>query len=896
MSKISTFFSDESQMSTAYDAASVEGRIYSWWENNGLFAPQNKGNDPFTIIMPPPNLTGELHTGHALTATIEDSLTRWHRMLQHDTLWLPGVDHAAIAVNAIIERQLRADGLSRHDIGREAFLERTWEFVNESRSRISSQHKRLGASADWEREAFTMDANRELSVRTTFKNLYEDGLIFRAERLINWCVGCHSAISDIEVEYEDEDTSFWHIRYEIVDTSDAIIIATTRPETIPADIAVAVNSKDERYSHLIGKLCRVPTTDRVVPIIADDAVSIESGSGALKVTPAHDQVDFEIGERHGLEIINILEKDGTLNQRAGAYNGLSLLEARSQIVQDMANLGLVERIDPYNHSVGHCQRCATVIEPLLSEQWWVDAKTLSGPAIDAVKEKKINFVPPRFERTYLHWMENIRDWCISRQIWWGHRIPVWYCDECDYLTVAITDPEECDSCGCKDIRQDEDTLDTWFSSGLWPHSTLGWPNETNGEWGADLDRFYPTQVMETGYDIIFFWVARMIMLSLYNMDGRVPFDTVYLHGLVRAADGRKMSKSLSNSVDPLETIDQYGCDGLRYALLSGTSPGNDQRLTEDRLESGRNFSNKLWNAGRFVISLREEYADQVPGEIVEHSLEDRWIQSRLTHLVQEVQRLMDSYELSEAIRQIRDFFWDDFADWYLELAKIQIRSGNYSPITILTEVLDTVLRLLHPFMPFITEEIWQRLEKSKHESTQQKALIVEHYPSSKDSDGQRDLTAEEMFTNIQDFIRTIRNIRAEKKVDAARDIEGYIASESTFDDLVGLSSAITALAKVNPLHIVHSASEAPVEQVASGITGAGTVILPLGGLFDLAEERSRLEKEKASLEEEIARQNLKLQNPQFVSKAPAEIVEKEHNKLESAKSQIEAVDQRLSEL
>ena len=888
--------SNSREMATAYDPQVVEQTLYEWWETNGYFKPSKPGATPFTIIMPPPNLTGELHLGHALTVSIEDALTRWHRMLGDDTLWLPGVDHAAIAVNAIIERDLAKEGLSRHDIGREAFLERTWEFVTRSRSRITLQHRRLGASADWRREAFTMDEAREKSVRATFKRLYDDGLIYRADRLINWCVDCESAISDIEVEYEDEPGAFWWVSYEVADehgqrTGETITIATTRPETIPADVAVAVNPDDDRWKHLIGQHCIVPAGGRLVPIIADAAVSIEGGSGALKVTPGHDPVDFEIGERHGLPTISIMRPDGTLNDEAGPYAGLERFEARKKIVADLEAAGRLVKIEPYTHSIGHCQRSGTIVEPLISLQWWVDAKTLAKPAIAKVEDGSIKFVPPRFERVYLHWMENIRDWCISRQIWWGHRIPVWYCGGCEHITVRGTlgEPERCEGCGSTEVRQDPDTLDTWFSSGLWPHSTLGWPEATD-----DLRRFYPTQVMETGYDIIFFWVARMIMLSLHNMDGVIPFDTVYLHGLVRAGDGAKMSKSRGNVVDPLESVAKYGTDGLRYAMISGTSPGNDQRIADDKLEAGRNLSNKLWNASRFALTMVEDGDDLTLPAPGAGTLDDRWILSRLAAVTRDVDRLWRQYELAEALRQARDFFWDEFADWYIELAKVRVRAGDRTPVAVLVHVVDQVLRLLHPFMPFVTEEIWQRLATVRPDAEGAPALIVARYPVL--DDARLDEDAERMMLAVQDFIRGVRNIRAEKRVDAGRFVEAYIAGAEATEAARALAPAIEQLARVQPLHIVATPDEAPSEGVVTAVLAIGQVILPMAGLFDAAVERERLSKQIAEVEAEVGRQEAKLSNEQFTARAPAAVVAKEQERLATARGRLEGLRASLAEL
>jgi valyl-tRNA synthetase len=887
-------------MSAAYDPGAVERRVYELWERSGAFRPNRPGAQPFTIIQPPPNLTGELHTGHAVTTGVEDALIRWHRMLGDDTLWLPGVDHAAIAVNAIIERQLRAEGLSRHDVGREAFLERVWEFVNASRSRIAEQHRRLGASADWDREAFTMDEQREHAVRLTFKRLYDDGLIYRAERIINWDPVSQTAVSDIEVEYEDVESAFWHVRYPVLDddgkpTSHYVVIATTRPETIPADTAVAVHPDDERFRELVGRQVLVPTVDRPVTVIADEAVDPEGGSGALKVTPGHDPVDFEIGERHGLPIINILNLDGTLNEQAGKYAGMDRDEARGRIVADLEAAGLIEKIEPYTHAVGHSERSGAVIEPLVSEQWWVKIQPLAEPAIEAVKDGRIKFVPERFERTYLHWMENIRDWCISRQIWWGHRIPVWYCDDCGHLTVSVTDAVRCDACEGSNIRQDEDTLDTWFSSGLWPHSTLGWPDLDS----ADLKRFYPTQVMETGYDIIFFWVARMIMLSLYNMNGVVPFEHVYLHGLVRAADGSKMSKSKGTAVDPLEAIDQYGSDALRFALLSGTSPGNDQRLSDDRMEAGRNFANKLWNVSRFVLGMVQEgdtaRLDGVNPAALPYA--DQWILTRSNRLIRRGGELLQRFELAEALRQGRDFVWDEFADWYIEIAKIRIREGDRSPIPVLLDVLDDTLRFLHPFMPFVTEEIWGRLSKVRPDSEGAPQLIVARFPEATEL---RDLGhAEGLVGEVLDTIRAIRNIRAEKRVDAGRWIEAYVSTDNQPhipDVLDEMRSAVEQLARVRPLSIVTSVDDAPTDQVVRAVLNRGQVVIPMAGLFDLDAERERLGKQVEEVERELRSLEGKLANEQFTSRAPADVVQRERDRLETARARLEGLRQSIGEL
>lgn len=896
------------EMATAYEPASVEEALYQWWESSGYFQPSGSGK-PFTVIMPPPNVTGELHVGHALTVSVEDLLIRWHRMLGDDTLWLPGVDHAAIAVQNVVERELRRERLDRREMGREEFLSRVWEWVHRTRSAISRQHRRLGASADWSRERFTMDDVPQQAVRQTFVRLYNEGLIYRGVRLVNWCVDCGTAISDLEVEHDDEAGSFWYVRYPVVGddeqpTGEHIVIATTRPETIPADSAVAVHPEDPRYTSLTGKRVRVPAGDRVIPIIPDTAVSIEGGSGALKVTPGHDPVDFEIGQRHDLPIHTVIGFDGKMTAASGAYEGLERFEARKRVVEDIEARGLLEKVEPYAHSIGHCQRSGTIVEPLLSEQWFVrvrpeagrsDQHDLAGDAIEAVRSGRIQFVPPRFERTYMHWMENIRDWTISRQIWWGHRIPVWYCDACGAMTVpsvsdVMADPTACSGCGSSAIRQDEDTLDTWFSSGLWPHSTLGWPNE-----GAPDLKYYPTQVMETGYDIIFFWVARMIMLSLYNMDGVVPFETVYLHGLVRAPDGQKMSKSKGNTVDPLQSIATYGTDALRYALISSTSPGNDQRITDQRLEAGRNFANKLWNASRFVIGMVEAGDDlTVPIAGSAMPLEDRWILSRTERVVASAGELLEKFELGEAVRQLRDFFWEEFADWYIEAAKVRVREGDRTPLAVLVHVLDRTLRLLHPAMPYVTEEIWQRLVALRPDPEGAPALIVASYPQFEDA--RFDDAAEREFAALQDFVRGIRNVRAEKRVEAARWVESYIVAGEVASAARAWAGAIEQLARTRPLHIVDSADEAPSESVVTAVLPVGRVVLPLGGMVDADAERARLGKQIAEAEGVVTSLETKLGDANFTSRAPAQIVAKEQERLDTARGRLTGLRESLAEL
>ena len=884
-------------MAAAYDPSAVEERLYEQWERGGHFRPGG-GERTFTVVMPPPNLTGELHMGHALTVALEDILVRWHRMRGDDTLWLPGVDHAAIAVNTLVERELAARGISRHDIGRERFLEHVWEFVNRSRSRISVQHRRLGASADWERERFTMDPGPRRAVRQTFVNLYRDGLIYRGERIINWCPDCATALSDLEVEHAEEPGAFWHVRYAIADaggepSGEHLVVATTRPETIPADTGVAVNPQDGRYAHLVGRRAIVPAGGRLVPIVADEAVSPEAGSGVLKVTPGHDPVDFEIGERHGLPVLSILTPDGRLTEEAGAYAGLDRFEARDRVVSDLEARGLVERTEPYAHAVGHCQRSGTIVEPVVSEQWFVRVGPLARPALEAVRDGRIRFVPARFARTYEHWMENIRDWTISRQIWWGHRVPVWYCGDCDHLTVSVEDPDRCGGCGGGAIRQDEDTLDTWFSSGLWPHSTLGWPDEHD----PDLARFYPTQVMETGYDIIFFWVARMVMLSLYNMRGAIPFETVYLHGLVRAGDGAKMSKSQGNVVDPLAVIERFGTDALRYTVVAGSSPGNDQRLSDQRLEAARNLANKLWNASRFVLSLVEEADDLAPpAEAAALALEERWILSRRARLVATVEELLEKFELAEALRRLRDFFWEEFADWYIELAKVRVRSGDRAPLPVLVDVLDSLLRLFHPFMPFVTEEIWGRLARLRPDAGGAPMLIVARYPEPSSLAGALDEEAEREFAAVQDFVRAIRNIRSERRVAAGRWVEAYVVGQEATAAAGRLAPAIEQLARARPLHVVEAPEDAPSEGVVAAALPVGRVVLPLGGLVDAGAERARLGAQVERLSAEIGRLEAKLADEQFRTRAPARVVAREQERLAAARRQRAGVEGSLQEL
>jgi valyl-tRNA synthetase len=934
-------------MAKAYDTRSTEPRVYEAWEKSGYFKGRiDESKDPFCIIMPPPNITGELHLGHALTDTVEDILIRWHRMLGDPTLWLPGVDHAGIATQNVVEKQLAKEGQSRHDLGREAFEERVWEWVHRYRPIISNQHRRLGASADWTREVFTLDEGPQRAVRTTFKRLYDDGLIYRGERLINWCPRCRTALSDLEVEHEDQESSLWYIRYPLVVGHDAdgkpqtgdqaLTVATTRPETYVGDVGVAVHPDDDRYQQYVGRTVVLPIIQREVPVVADEAIEREFGTGTLKVTPGHDPVDFEIGQRHGLPVINAMNLDATLNAEGGPYDGMDRYEARKAIVRDLEELGYLARVEPHTLSIGTCARCGTVVEPLMSWQWFVNQRALAGPGIDAVKNGRIRFVPERFERVYLNWMENIRDWCVSRQLWWGHRIPVWYSadEDGDKIVVTLREPgsdeprvatyaelraqgishemivrhgtwsaveatpivaidtPERSPTGGGNLLQENDVLDTWFSSALWPFSTLGWPDDTQ-----DLRYWYPTSVMETGYDIIFLWVARMIMMGLYEA-GDVPFRTVYLHGTVRNEHGQRMSKSLGTGVDPLDVVEKHGADALRYTLITSSGPGNDLRLSEQRVEAGRNFANKLWNAARFVLSMAGDelirMPDGPPGP--DAPLEDRWIVSRVEELARSVDAQFKRMDMGEAARQVYDFAWGEYADWYIEMAKVRMRDASRdgdSPLPVLAYVLDRCLRLLHPFMPFVTEEIWQAL-RAKTTGIDEPALIVAAYP--RGESGYRDERAEREMATLIDVVRAIRNIRAEKRVEPARFVEAYVVADGARAALEAGVPYIETLARARPVHVVESADAAPREQVATAVLEGVTAVVPLAGLFDVAAERDRLRKQIADAEAEESRLESKLANEQFRAKAPPQIVATEEERLAAARARLEGLRASLAEL
>jgi valyl-tRNA synthetase len=882
----------EEEMPKAYDPAGVEQKWYQFWLENGYFTPKiDTKKEPFVIIMPPPNVTGELHLGHALESALQDIMTRWHRMKGEPALWLPGVDHAAIAAQVVVERQLAKEGLDRHKLGREKFMERMHQWVKECRHIITEQRMKLGASCDWTRERYTMDEVSTRAVRTAFVRLYEKGLIYRGERIINWCPRCGTALSDLEVSHQDLTGHLWYVRYPLVEDKEKYIaVATTRPETILGDTAVAVNPKDKRFKAMVGKKVILPAVNREIPIIADEAVDPEFGTGAVKITPAHDPVDFEVAQRHGLPLINILNPEAAMNENAGPYQGLDRFACREAIVADLDKAGLLEKVADYAHAVGHCQRCHTLVEPIASRQWFVKMAPLAKPAIEAVKDGRITIIPERFIKVYLNWMENIRDWCISRQLWWGHRIPVWNCRDCHELTVAVDVPQSCQHCGSANIEQDPDVLDTWFSSGLWPHSTLGWPDDTE-----DLRYFYPTSVMETAYDLIFFWVARMIFMGIEDT-GDVPFRTIYFHGLIRDEKGDKMSKTRGNVVDPLNLVVQYGTDALRFALVMGTSAGNDSRVSDAKMEAGRNFANKLWNATRFAVrslesgdTSREIRRDTIP-------LADRWILSRLSHTVSGVTSLMEDFQFGEAQRQLHDFLWGEYCDWYIEFAKIRLSSGGSpSPVPVLVHVLETSLRLLHPYMPFVTEELWQNLRK-RLGWPETESIMVAAYP---EADRMAlDAEAADKMEAIIEIIRAIRNARAQYKVESARLIETQIHTGSALRRaMVPYTEAIKTLARANPVTLLEDSPGVRAGDKALVLPLAqATIVIPLESMFDIEAEKRRLQEEIAQNQAEVARLETRLKDQAFLTKAPAAVIEKERQKLYTWTNKLERLRQQSSRL
>ncbi|MCH5142250.1 MAG: valine--tRNA ligase [Clostridiales bacterium] len=854
-------------MEKTYNPKDFEDRLYKEWEESGCFkAERDDSKVPFTVMMPPPNITGQLHMGHAMDETLQDTVIRFKRMQGYCTLWLPGTDHASIATEVKVVEQVKAEGLSKESLGREGFLKRVWDWTDKYNNRIVNQLKKLGSSCDWSRLTFTMDEKCSRAVREVFVNLYNKNLIYRGSRIINWCPCCKTALSDAEVEYSEENGFFWHINYPVEGENAALEVATTRPETMFGDTAVAVNPKDKRYKHLIGKNVILPAVNKAIPIVGDAHADMEFGTGCVKITPAHDPNDFEVGLRHNLPVVKVMNDDGTMNELAGKYAGLDRYECRKQLVKDLKESGALASIEPHVHNVGHCYRCGSTVEPIVSKQWFVKMEGLARPAIDAVTDKKISFVPERFAKTYYNWMENVKDWCISRQLWWGHRIPVWYCGDCGKEICAKEDPVSCPECGSKNLTQDEDVLDTWFSSALWPFSTLGFPDDT-----SDLEYFYPTDVLVTGYDIIFFWVARMIFSGLEHMR-KVPFRDVLIHGLVRDEKGRKMSKSLGNGVDPLEVIDKYGADSLRFSLLQGVAPGNDTRYSDAKVEACRNFMNKIWNASRFVISNCEGKTVKSVTE-VKLSPADKWIISRLQATIRDVTLTLNKFEFGIACQILYDFMWSDFCDWYIELVKPALKSTDAAKsdgaIAVLVFVLENVLKLLHPFIPFITDEIYRNLPNTEG------TIMLKEFPRYNSRLAyKKDAVA---FAGVMDIIKAVRAAKTELDCPPSRKVSLYIITDSK--RLVSVNSdSILKLAGAKDIHFIQSPEEAGENAVAKVLAG-GTVFIPMGDLVDLDKEKARLEGELEKVEGEIRRADGKLQNTGFLSKAPKKLVEEERAKL-----------------
>ena len=872
------------ELPKTYDPSAVEEKLYQFWNDSGFFhAEVDENKKPFTIVIPPPNVTGQLHMGHAFDETLQDILIRTKRMQGYSALWMPGTDHAGIATQIKVEENLRVnEGLTRYDLGREKFLERVWDWKNQYGSRIIEQLKKLGSSCDWERERFTMDEGCSRAVKEVFVDLYNKGLIYKGNRIINWCPHCATALSDAEVEYETQPGKLWHIKYPVKDSDEFVIVATSRPETFMGDTGVAVNPNDERYQHLVGKTCILPIMNREIPIFADDYVDMEFGTGCVKTTPCHDPNDFEMGQRNGLEQILIFNEDATVNENGGKYCGMDRYECREAVIRDLEEGGYLVKIEDHEHNVGTCYRCGTTVEPMTSAQWFVKMAPLAGPAMDVVKDGRVQFVPNRFSKTYLRWMENVHDWCISRQLWWGHRIPAYYCEECGEMVVSKEDVTVCPKCGCTHIRQEEDVLDTWFSSGLWPFSTLGWPDKTK-----ELDYFYPTSVLVTGYDIIFFWVARMIFSGMEQMKEE-PFKTVYIHGLVRDAQGRKMSKSLGNGIDPLEIIDKYGADALRFTLITGNSPGNDMRFSIEKVESSRNFANKIWNASRFIqmnltideIGLPEELA-----------LEDKWILHRYNELVRAVTENIDKYELGLAVQKLYDFIWDNFCDWYIEIVKPRLQNkedqtSSENAQRVLCYVLSGTMQLLHPFMPFITETIWQALP---HEGP---SVMVSKWPEYQDALNFA-VEAEQVET-MMDTIRAIRNRRAEMNVPPAKKAQVILLTDHR-DSYEAGTLFFGKLAYASDVSFVDAVPEG-ADSMVSVVTKGAQVYMPMGELVDFEKERARLNKEKVKVQKDIDFVSKKLNNPGFVAKAPESVIAAEKEKLAKYEELMAKLDASLAAL
>ena len=878
------------ELAKTYDPKSIEDRLYKKWEDNGYFhAEVDRSKKPFTIVMPPPNITGQLHMGHALDNTMQDILTRYKRMQGYNALWQPGTDHASIATEVKVIENLKKQGIDKRDLGREGFLEKCWEWRDEYGSRIINQLKKMGSSADWSRERFTMDKGCSDAVLEVFIKLYEKGLIYKGSRIVNWCPVCKTSISDAEVEHEEQDGFFWHINYPVVGEAGRFVeIATTRPETLFGDTAVAVNPDDERYQDIIGKMLKLPMTDREIPVIADSYVDKEFGTGCVKITPAHDPNDFEVGKRHNLEEIVVINDDATMNSKAGKYAGMDRYECRKALVEDLEKEGLLVKVVPHSHNVGTHDRCGTTVEPMIKQQWFVKMDDLIKPAVEGVKNGDIKLLPKRMEKTYFNWTDNIRDWCISRQLWWGHRIPAYYCDECGEMVVSKNAPEKCPKCGCTHMTQDPDTLDTWFSSALWPFSTLGWPEKTE-----DLDYFYPNDVLVTGYDIIFFWVIRMIF-SGYEQMGKAPFHTVLFHGLVRDSQGRKMSKSLGNGIDPLEVIDKYGADALRLTLITGNAPGNDMRFYWERVEASRNFANKVWNASRFIMMNLEGMEVTKPA-ISDLAPEDKWILSAVNTLTKDVTENMDKFELGIAVQKVYDFIWDEFCDWYIEIAKVRTykkdedaRAAN-SALWTLRTVLGQALKLLHPYMPFITEEIYCTL------NPQEETIMLADWPVYKE---EWNFSAEEeMLAHVKELVKGIRNLRTEMDVPPSRKAKVFIVSEDkalceTFESMKKTYQNLISASEID----VQSDKAGIGEDAVSVVIPGAVVYMPLEDLVDMEKEKERLLKEEERLKKELARSHGMLNNEKFVSKAPAAKIQEEKDKLAKYEQMMATVQERLAQM
>lgn len=868
------------ELAKLYDPKEFEDRIYKYWNDNGCFRAEiDREKKPYTIVIPPPNITGQLHMGHALDETLQDILIRWKRMSGYSALWLPGTDHAAIATEAKIVEAMRKEGVSKEDLGREGFMERAWAWKEKYGGRIVEQLKKLGSSCDWSRERFTMDEGCSKAVKEAFVNYYEKGLIYRGERIINWCPHCRTSLSDAEVEYEDQAGHFWHLRYQLADGSGYLELATTRPETLLGDTAVAVNPNDERYKHLVGKMLILPIVHREIPIVADEYVEMDFGTGVVKITPAHDPNDFEVGLRHKLPVINVMTDDAKITEDYPAYADMDRYEARKAIVADLEKEGALVKIEDYSHNVGTCYRCGTTVEPKVSTQWFVKMKPLAGPAISAVKNGETKFVPERFEKIYFHWLENIRDWCISRQIWWGHQIPAFYCDECGEMTVTKENSAACPKCG-KKMRQDPDTLDTWFSSALWPFSTLGWPEKTE-----DFDYFYPTNTLVTGYDIIPFWVMRM-MFSGLEYTGQVPFDTVLIHGLVRDEQGRKMSKSLGNGIDPLEVIDKYGADALRFMLANGNSPGNDMRYIDEKVKSARNFANKLWNASRFIMmNLPDGFINEGLPENL--NLEDKWVISKFNTLAKEVNENLDKFELGVAVSKLYDFIWDVYCDWYIELTKPRIQEGGETKNTaqaVLVWVMEGMLKLLHPFMPYITEEIWQVL------TNESGPIMISQFPQYDEK--LSFINEEDDFGKIIEAIKAVRARRTEMNVPPSVKAKIFIETQnkSLFEKC---SVFFEKLASASEIEV---SEKYEIEDAVTAVTDSARLFIPMNELVDKDKELARLEKEKAKVQKDIDFLGGKLSNEGFLAKAPEKLIEAEKAKLARAEEKMAKIVQSMAAL